>query len=115
MKKIDFKDPGTLMLLIGNIVAIVGCFLPFVSLWGFSASYIEGDGIFVLILCLVSIALAFFKANFAFIANIVALVITFIAIANAASFSLEVLGIGAYAIIIANIVAIIGSIKAKKA
>lgn len=114
MNKENLTKPSMLMLLGGNALSIIGCFLPFVTLWGFSESYISGDGIFVLILCIVSIVLAFFKVKFAFIANALALLITFIGISSAAQFSLDLLGIGAYVIVIANIVAIIGSIKTGK-
>jgi len=110
----NLKKPSMLMLLGGNILSIIGCFLPFVSMWGFSTSYIEGDGVIVLVLCAVSIVLAFVKAKFAFIANAIALIVTFIGVSQAAEFSLDLLGVGAYVIIIANIVAIIGSIKSAK-
>ncbi len=109
------KSTSMLMLLGGNIFSIIGCFLPFLTVFGFSVSYIKGDGVFVVILCAVSILLAFIKTKFAFIANILALIVTFVAIFQAADFSLEILGAGAYIIVIANIVAIIGGLKARKA
>lgn len=114
MKNIDFKKPSILMLLGGNVLSIIGCFLPFVSVFGFSVAYIEGDGVFVLILCAIGIALTFFKPKFAFIPNILALLVTFIGISGAADFSLSILGIGAYLIIIANAVAIAGGVMAMK-
>ena len=108
------KKPSALMLLGANLLSIIGCFLPFISFLGESFPFIEGDGVFVLILCIISIILTFKKAILAFIPNIIALVITFISIFNVAEFSLDFLAIGAYIIVIANIVAIVGSLLSKK-
>ncbi len=109
------KQTAKLMLLGGNILAIIGCFLPFVSVWGFSVPFIDGDGKIVVVACIVSIVLAFIKAKLASIANIIALIVVVVDIANAGDLALDLLAIGAYVIIIANIIAIIGSIKSKKA
>ena len=115
MKIVNFKDPGTLMVFIGNVLAIIGCFMPFISFWGVTVNYIEGDGRIVLVLSIISIVLAFFKTKIAFIPNILSLIVCFVDISALESFSLDFLGTGAYVIIIACIVSIIGSIISKKA
>ncbi len=109
-------NTGKLMVLIGSVVAIVGCFLPFasVSAFGFSTSvsFIEGDGVFVLIFSIVSIVLAFIKTKFCWIANVLALLVTIYDSFNIITeLSFGSLAIGAYAIIIASIVSIVGSLK----
>lgn len=114
MNQFNVKEPSILMILGGNVLAIIGCFLPFVSIFGFGVSYFEGDGKIVAVLCVVGIILALVKAKIAWVTNVIALIVTFVAIFRTASMSLELLGIGAYIVVIANIVAIIGSIKAKK-
>lgn len=115
MKKVNFKDPGTLMLFIGNIVAIIGCFLPFISVFGQSVNYIEGDGVIVIVLSIVSMVLGLFKAKLAFIPAILSLVVCFFDLSALESYALDLMGIGAWLIIIANIVVIIGSLISKKA
>lgn len=110
------NNTGKLMVLIGSVVAIVGCFLPFasISILGFSESisFIEGDGVFVLVLSIVSIILAFFKTKLCWIANGLALLVTLYDCFNIATeMSISLLSFGAYAIIIASIVAIVGSFK----
>ena len=100
------------LLLGGNVLSIIGCFLPFVSVFGYDYPYIKGDGIIVLVLCIVSMVLAFLnKAKISCVANVLALIVTFMGISKLAEISLEFLGVGAYLIIIANIVAIVGSVK----
>lgn len=111
-------DPSKLMILIGSVVAIIGCFLPFasVSMFGVSASvsYMEGDGVIVLVLSIVAIALAFFKTKLAFIASGLGLIVTlYDSFKIVTEMSFDVLGLGAYIIIIASIVAIVGSVKSK--
>lgn len=114
----NIKKPSMLILLGGNLLAIIGCLLPFVSVSflgvDMNVSYMEGDGKIVFALCVVSMVLAFVKLKFAFVPNIIALLVTFVGIANTAELSLEFLGIGAYIIVIANVVAILGCFKAKK-
>lgn len=104
------KRPSMLLILGGNLLTIIGCFLPFVSLLGMSTNYFAGDGKIVVVLCIAAIVIALFQPKFAFIADAVALLITFIAVSRTASLSLDLLGIGAYIIILATIAAIVGSV-----
>lgn len=109
-----FKAAGFWMLMLGNIFSIVGCFLPFAQVFFLSVPYIEGDGMIVLVLNIVGIIITLIKPKIGFIANVLALVVTAVGVANMAELSLELLGVGAYLIIIANVVAIIGSFLYKK-
>lgn len=54
----DMAKITKLLILIGAGAAILGCFLPLVEVWGFSKSYIEGDGVFVVICSIVAIVLS---------------------------------------------------------
>ena len=108
------KNPGFWMLLLGNVFSIIGCYLPFVTIWFVSVPYIEGDGMIVLAANAVGIFLAFILPRFAFIANMLALVVTAVGFTDIADMSFELLGAGAYLIIIANVVAFIGSFVYKK-
>ncbi len=109
-----FKTAGFWMLMLGNVLSIIGCFLPFAKVLFFSVPYIEGDGMIVLALNIIGIIITLIKSKIAFIANILALVVTAVSVVNMAELSLDLLSTGAYLIIIANIVAIIGSFKSKK-
>ena len=109
-----FKTAGFWMLILGNVLSIIGCFLPFAKVWFISVPYIEGDGMIVLALNIIGIVIALIKTKIAFIANILALVVTAVGVVNMAELSFELLSTGAYLIIIANVVAFIGSFVYKK-
>lgn len=107
------KTHAKLAIIIGNILTCIGCFLPFISLFNLSMSFIEGDGILVVILSVVAIIIALFKPKFAFIPNALSLFITIHDMINIADISsTRMLAIGAYVILIGTIVAIVGSILA---
>ncbi len=108
------KNPGFWMLLLGNVFSIIGCYLPFATVFFVSIAYIEGDGMIVLAANVVGIFLTFVLPKFAFTANILALVVTAVGFTDIADLSFEFLGVGAYLIIIANVVAFIGSFVYKK-
>ena len=108
------KNPGFWMLLLGNVFSIIGCYLPFAKVFFVSIAYIEGDGMIVLAANVVGIFLAFVLPRFAFAANILALIVTAVGFTEIADLSFKLLGAGAYLIIIANVVAFIGSFVYKK-
>lgn len=100
-----------LVILIANIVAVIGCFLPFASLFGYGVNFIEGDGVFVVVLSIVAVLVALFKPKFAFIPNAISLFVPIYDITQAPGMS-DFLDIGAYMIIAGTAVAIIASITA---
>lgn len=99
-----------LIVIIGSIVAIIGCFLPFASVFGYGVNFAEGDGIFVIVLSVIAIVIALFKAKIAWIANVLALVVTIYDMSKISEISSDLLGSGAYIIVIASIAAVVGSI-----
>lgn len=106
------KNTAKLIILIGNIAAIIGCFMPFMAVWGFSVDYFEGDGAIVVGLSVVAIIIALIKPKFAFIPNALSLFIPIYDISQMDSFSRQFLDTGAYVVIIGTAVAIIASIIA---
>jgi len=120
--KAQSSGRNKMMVIIGSILGVIGCFLPFatVSLLGFSQSitFMEGDGIIVLILSIVAIVLAVLKLErFSFIPSGIALLVTLYDSMNMASVASESYGvasmaIGAYVVILAIAVAVVGSILA---
>ncbi len=99
-------------------IAIIGCFLPIakVSVLGFSQSvtYMDGDGVLILIAMVISGVLFFLKKDiFTLIPTGIALLITLYDIINVSKYtggyglgSIKI-GIGAFVIIIALIVAVV--------
>ena len=59
----DYLKNSKILGIVGNALVAVGCFLPFVSVSVFgisqSASYIQGDGAFVLILSIIALVMIF--------------------------------------------------------
>jgi len=109
-----FKAAGFWMLIGGNALSIIACFLPFVDYVIASAVYIDGEGVFILVLNAVAIVMAFVKPRFAFIPNIVStawVCITFVDWINAGG--LQLLEIGAYLVLAGNIIALFGGVKDK--
>lgn len=109
-----FKAAGFWMLIGGNALSIIACFLPFVDYVIASAVYIDGEGVFILALNVVAIVMAFVKPRFAFIPNIVStawVCITFVDWINAGG--LQLLEIGAYLVLAGNIIALFGGVKDK--
>ena len=47
----------------GCIIAIIGCFLPFVSALGISARYIDGDGMLLVIAMIISAVLIYLEKD----------------------------------------------------
>lgn len=47
----------------GCAIAAIGCFLPFVSIWGINFRYSSGDGIVVIIAMIVSAILIYLKKD----------------------------------------------------
>lgn len=47
----------------GCVLAIIGCFLPFASVYGMTASYINGDGKILLIAMIVSAVLIYLQKD----------------------------------------------------
>jgi len=47
----------------GCVLTILGCFLPFVSTFGISINYADGDGIFVIVAAIVSGILIFLNKS----------------------------------------------------
>lgn len=110
-----FKKASFWMLIGGNVLSIIACFLPFVEVLFLSKPYIDGEGKFVLALNVIAIVLAFVKIKFAFIPNIVSMslvCLTFVDCINEGM--IEFLAIGAYLVVIANTVALFGGVKDKK-
>lgn len=108
-----------LMVIIGSIVAIIGCFMPFytVSVWGISesVSYTEGDGIMVIILAVAAAVLAVLNLQkFSLIPTAIALVVTLVDIAGAndAAMGYGSAGVGLHVLIIGAILSIVGSVLA---
>lgn len=59
----DYLKNSKILGIVGNALVAVGCFLPFISVSVFgisqSASYIQGDGVFVLILSIIALVMIF--------------------------------------------------------
>ncbi len=110
-----FKKSSFWMLIGGNVLSCIACFLPFASVAFWSMPYIDGEGKYVLALNVVALVLAFVKPKFAFIPNIVSMslvCITFVSCINEGY--VEFLAIGAYLVVISNVVALFGGVKDKK-
>lgn len=108
-----------LMVLIGSIAAIIGCFMPFykVSVWGISesVSYIEGDGVIAIILAVAAIVLAVLNLQkFSLIPASIAMIVLIVDIsgANDAAMGFGSLSIGAYVLLLGTILSIVGGILA---
>lgn len=108
-----------LMVLIGSIATIIGCFMPFytVSVFGYSesVSYTEGDGIFAIILAIGAIVLAVLNLQkFSLIPAAITLLMVIVELINAndVASGFGSVGIGAYVVIIGAIVTIVGGVLA---
>lgn len=109
------KNPGFWMLIGGNVLSVIACFLPFVDVAFLSVPYIDGEGRFVLIMNVIAIVLTFVKMKYAFIPNIISMslvCLTFVDCFNEGMF--EILAIGAYLVLAGNVVALCGGVKDKK-
>ena len=110
-----FKTAGFWMLVGGNVVSVAACFLPFAEVAFWKLPYIEGDGMLVSALNIIALVLAFVLPKFAFIPNIVSMLLVCLTFVNCFNEGvIGVLAIGAYLVLIANVVALIGGVKDKK-
>lgn len=110
-----FKKSSFWMLIGGNVLSVIACFLPFVDVAFLSVPYIDGEGRFVLIMNVIAIVLTFVKMKYAFIPNIISMsliCLTFVDCFNEGMF--EILAIGAYLVLAGNVVALCGGVKDKK-
>lgn len=109
------KKSSFWMLIGGNVVSVIACFLPFISLPFVSMPYTETDGTLVLILNGIAILWALVSMKYVFILNAVSMFMVCLSVVECINKGLfEFLGIGAYLVLIANVVALIGGIKDKK-
>ena len=103
------------MIIGGNVVSAIACFLSFVDVGFMSVPYIDGEGRFVLMMNVIAIVLAFVMMKYAFIPNIISMslvCLTFVDCFNEGMF--EILAIGAYLVLAGNVVALCGGVKDKK-
>lgn len=103
------------MIIGGNVLSAIACFLPYVDAVFMSVPYIDGEGTFVLVMNVIAVVLAFVKMKFAFIPNTVSMLLvclTFVDCINEGLLSF--LTIGAYMVVIGNTVALFGGVKDKK-
>lgn len=113
-----FKDGNYLMVLIGNLLAFIGCFIPFVSIFGSTISLMEltvGGGSAIIIAIIVCIVFTFVKPLAVYIPCIISVCIygaNFMSLI--AEDLLETLHIGAYLILVATVVALVGALKLRK-
>ncbi len=113
-----FKNRNYLMVLIGNILAFIGCFIPFVSIFGSTISLMEltvGGGSAIIIAIIVCIVFTFVKPLVVYIPCIISVCIygaNFMSLI--AEGLLETLHIGAYFILVATVVALVGALKLRK-
>lgn len=113
-----FKNKNYLMVLIGNLLAFVGCFVPFVSIWGNTVNLIEltaGGGSAVIIVIIVCVVYTFVKPAVVFIPCIISVCIygaNFITLITEGV--MDALSIGAYLILVATVVALVGALKLRK-
>lgn len=113
-----FKNRNYLMVLIGNLLAFIGCFMPFVSIFGSTVSLMEltvEGGSAIIIAIIVCIVFTFVKPLAVYIPCIISVCIygaNFMSLI--AEDLLETLHIGAYLILVASIVALVGALKLRK-
>lgn len=113
-----FKNRNYLMVLIGNLLAFIGCFVPFVTIFGSSISLMEltvGGGSAIIIAIIVCIVFTFVKPFVVYIPCIISVCIygaNFMSLI--AEDLLETLHIGAYLILVATVVALVGALKFRK-
>lgn len=105
------KDSINKVGIIATIVAIISVFLPWasVSFLGLAAnaSFIQGDGIITLIIAVIALLLFICKRDgFASILSIISLIIVLYDITNIMSTYVASLEIGAYLLLLSNIVMI---------
>ena len=97
---------------IGAAVSVFGCFLPYVSVLGFSLNYISSGGIFVVVLMVLTAVFLFFpKKGFAITAVVLSalnVMIPLISVSAAPSF--HYVAIGFYVILLGALAALFGSI-----
>ncbi len=113
-----FKSANYWMIFLGNLLAFIGCLLPFVSAGRRSASLFElsvGGGGAVIIAIIVCVVFTFVKPMVVFIPCIVSISIYgLLFMALIAEELLEALSVGAYTILIASIVALVGAVRFRK-
>lgn len=113
-----FKNRNYLMILIGNLLAFIGCFVPFVSIFGSTISLMEltvGGGSAIIVAIIVCIVFTFVKPLVVYIPCIISVCIygaNFMSLI--AEDLLETLHIGAYLILVATVVALVGALKFRK-
>ena len=118
VEKSYFKNKFYLMVLIGNLLAFIGCFLPFVSIWGSQVNLIEltaGGGSAVIVVIIVSVVYTFLKPSVVFVPCIISVCIygaNFITLITEGV--MDALSIGAYLILVATVVALVGALKLRK-
>ena len=113
-----FKSANYWMIFLGNLLSLIGCLLPFVSAGSRSASLFElsvGGGGAVIISIIVCVVFTFVKPMVVFIPCIVTVSIYgLLFIGLIAEELLEALSVGAYTILIASIVALVGAVRFRK-
>lgn len=112
-------NKSKLIIIIGAVAMIIGCFMPFgeASMFGMSASvsYTEGDGIGVIVLAIIAALLAVINLQkLSVIPTAIALFITLYDVSqiSADSQGMASPAIGAYVIIIGAVIAGVGGILA---
>ena len=113
------SDTRQIIGIIGSILMIVGSFLPFANVGFFSVNYIDGDGVIVLVLAIISLVLMFVKhRGFSIITTLSALFVVIYDVINMYDVSEDTIftpsiGGAPIAIILGVIMALIGATSSR--
>lgn len=109
------SDSRQIIGIIGSVLMIIGSFLPFASVGFLSVNYINGDGVIVLVLAIISLLVMFAKhRGFSVITTLAALCVVVYDLINMYSAAEDTIftpsiGGAPIAIIVGGILALIGS------